>query len=250
MTLSSIQQKIYNLTDTNGTTYPNAQMLVDINVWYQHVAMVILRSRDDWDFDDSNNSGNYPILTSDLVANQQDYQLPVGCIKVKRLELAYDGITNYKAEPIDVNFISKGTQITEIQQWANTNRPYYDLMASALFLYPIPIQNTSGNTGIKIWIERGITEFTSTDIGTNPTTVSPGFDATFHQIIAYGAAHERAIAKGLTNKADINARLEELLKELEIYYGDRDEDMTWSIQPAYEDYGQLNYQTGNIRRIR
>lgn len=247
MNLSSIQQKVYNLTDTNSTTYPNSQMLVDINVWYQHVAMVILRSQDDWDFDDSNNT-NFPILTSDLVTNQQDYSLPIGCIKVKRLEIAYDGITPYKAEPIDINMVSKGTSQTLIQQWASTNRPYYDLMASSLFLYPIPIQNTSNNTGIKIWIERGITEFTSGDLSTG--TAVPGFDVIFHQIIAYGTAHERAIAKGLSNKNDINARLEELLKELSTYYGNKDEDMTWSIQPAYEDYGQLNYQTGNIRRIR
>lgn len=248
MTLAQIQQKIYNLTNSNATTYPNAQMIVDINTWYQHVVFAILRSQDDWNFDDANNISTFPILTADLVANQQDYALPVNCLKVSRLELAYDGITMYKAEPIDIGFISKGTQPTEIQQWANTNRPYYDLSSNSIFLYPVPLASTSNNTGMKLWIERGITEFLTTDLATG--TLSPGFDTPFHQIIAYGAAHERSIAKNLVNADRINNRLEELLAELSTYYGSKDEDMTWSLQPAYEDYGQLNYQTGNIRRIR
>lgn len=247
MTLAQIQQKVYNLTDSNAGNYPNAQMLVDINSWYQRIVNVILRSQDDWDFDDAN-AQNYPILTSDLVANQQDYPLPVGCLKVKRLELSYDGVTPYKAEPIDVNFISKGTSPTLIQQWANANRPYYDLLSNSIFLYPVPIANTSGNTGMKLWVAREITEFTSGDLSTG--TAAPGFDPNFHMVLAYGVAHDRAIAKGLANKADIKEELSELLQELSTYYGNKDEDMTWSIEPAYKDYGQLNYQTGNIRRIR
>ena len=247
MTLSDIQQKIYNLTNSDSSTYTNAQMLVDINLWYQRVVMTILRSQDDWDFDDSNKT-DFPILTGDLVANQQDYSLPTGVLKVKRLEIAYDGVTMYKAEPIDVNFISKGTQQTQITQYAQTNRPYYDIQSSSIFLYPFPTASTSNNTGMKLWIERSITEFTSSDLSTG--TASPGFDAPFHQILAYGAASERAIGKGLANADRINNRLQELLTELSTYYGNKDEDMTWSIEPAYKDYGQLNFQTGNIRRIR
>lgn len=247
MTLSDIQQKIYNLTNSSSSNYTNAQMLVDINVWYQRTAIAILRAQDDWDFDDSNKS-NLPILTADLVANQQDYSLPVGCLKVKRIEIAYDGITNYKAEPIDVNFISKGTQQTQIQQYSSTNRPYYYIVGSSVFLYPIPSANTSNGTGMQIWVERGITEFSTSDLSTGSST--PGFDAPFHQIIAYGVALERAIGKNLENIEKINDRLKELFAELATYYGSKDEDMVWSLQPAYEDYGQLNYQTGNIRRIR
>jgi hypothetical protein len=222
-------------------------MLVDINSWYERIVMAILRSQDDWEFDDSNKS-DFPILTADLVANQQDYSLPVSCLKVQRLELAYDGVTPYKAEPIDVGMISKGTSPTEIAQWANTNRPYYDIRYSSIFLYPIPTANTANSTGLKIWIGRGINEFTSADLSSG--VASPGFDSIFHPLLAYGVAHDRAIAKSLTNADRIDKELQLLLQELATYYGRKDEDMVWSLQPAYEDYGQLNYQTGNIRRIR
>lgn len=248
MTLASIQQLIYNLTNSDATSYSNTKMLPDINVWYESVVMAILRARDDWEFDDSNRTTDYPILTSDLVANQQDYQLPAGAIKIQRVELAFDGVTPYKAEPIDIGMISKGTSPTLINQWANQNRPYYDVRYGAFFVYPIPTASTTGSTGIKIWIGRNINEFTSTDLTTG--TASPGFDAPFHQIIAYGAAYNRAIAKSLTSTTGIKKRLDELLAELATYYGNKDEDMTWSLEPAYKDYGQLNYQTGNIRRIR
>lgn len=308
---------VYNLTSSDPGSYTNTQMLVDINAWYEHAVMVILRSRDDWEFDDSNHT-DYPILTGDVVANQQDYQLPVSCIKIQRLELAYNGVTPYKAEPIDIGMISKGTSPTQIQQWANTNRPYYDIRYGSVFLYPVPIATTTGNTGMKIWISRNIVEFVPNDIYTQTFTVSgisvnptagavysnngvqftvtatslsggvgtvtatgngipglsgtltkvsgtgdtavtfssfanaavPGFDAPFHQVIAWGAAHNRAVSKNLANADRIEKKLNELLAELATYYGNKDEDMSWSLQPAYEDYGQLNYQTGNIRRIR
>jgi hypothetical protein len=248
MTLSQIQQKIYNLTDSNSGNYTNIQMLVDINTAYESVVISILRSQDDWDFDDSNRT-DLPILSADFVANQGDYSLPVACLKVKRLEVSYDnGVTYYKAEPIDVNFISKGTSPTQIAQWANQNRPYYDLSGGSLTVYPVPTVSTTGNTGLKIWITRGINEFTSSDLSVG--TATPGFDQTFHQLIAYGAALDRAIAKSLKNLPRIEDRYEKLLVELSTYYGNKDEDMAWSFQPVYEDYGQLNYQTGNIRRIR
>jgi hypothetical protein len=248
MILSQIVQKIYNLTDSNSGNYTAAQMLPDINSWYQRIVNVILRSQDDWEFDDSNKT-DYPILTGDLVANQQSYVLPAGCLRIQRLELSYDGsITFYKAEPIDVSMISKGTQPAQILQWANVNRPYYDIRYSSIFLYPIPTVTTTGSTGMKIWINRNITEFTSSDLSTG--TASPGFDPNFHMLLAYGVAHDRAIAKSLANADRIDKELDKLMSELSTYYGNKDEDMAWSIQPAYEDYGQLNYQTGNIRRIR
>lgn len=247
MTLSAIQQLIYNLTNSDATSYPNANMLVDLNVWYERTVMAILRSRDDWEFDDSNKT-DFPILTSDLVANQQDYALPAGCLKIQRVELAFDGVTPYKAEPIDIGMISKGTSPTQINQWANQNRPYYDVRYGSFFVYPIPSASTSNNTGIKIWVARSITEFTSGDLSTG--TAVPGFDAPFHQLLAYGAAYNRAISKNLVNAKLIKDTLDSILAELSTYYGNKDEDMTWSIEPAYKDYGQLNYQTGNIRRLR
>lgn len=247
MTLGTIQQLVYNLTNSDATTYSNTKMLVDLNTWYERTVMTILRSRDDIEFDDANYN-NFPIFTSDLVANQQDYSLPATCLKIQRLEIAYDGTTYYKAEPIDIGMISKGTSPTQISQWANTNRPYYDLRYGSFFLYPIPLASTSNRSGLKIWIARSINEFTASDLSTG--TVSPGFDQPFHQILAYGAAFNRAMAKNLSNVSVLKNTLDELMAEISTFYGQKDEDMTWSIEPAYKDYGQLNYQTGNIRRIR
>lgn len=244
MVLADITTKVYGLTNATASTYPAANLLIDINLWYERVHTVILRSQDDWDFDDSNKA-DLPILTTNMVANQQDYLLPSSALRVKRLEVSYDGINFYKAESFDINERSRAATPSLIASDFSQNRPFYDLQGRSLFLYPIPSANSTA--GLKLWIQRSITEFTAGDLSTG--TASPGFDVLFHQIIAYGAAYEFAMSKQLNSLKSIQQRLQELMAEIELFYAKRDDDTIMSLEPAYKDYGTLNFQTGNIRRI-
>lgn len=220
-------------------------MLIDINLWYERVHMAILRAQDDWDFDDSNQT-TYPILTTNFVANQQDYLLPSNALRIKRVEVTYDGVNYYVAEPFDIDMRSRASSPSLLASDFTQSRPYFDPQGRSIFIYPIPTANQTA--GLKIWIQRSVIEFTSGDLSTG--TKSPGFDVPFHQILAYGTAFEFALAKGLQSLKGIQGRLDELMAEIDLFYGKRDDDMVWSLEPAYKDYGQLNYQTGNIRRIR
>lgn len=202
-----------------------------LNATYHEVVTMILDSQDEWDFDDKNHT-DYPILTTSLVASQQDYTLPASlkALKIKRVEITYDGSQWYKAEPLDINELGIATDTTTISGNFSTGSPRYDLQNNALFLYPIPSSNVSG--GLKIWVSREIDEFTTAD-----TTQEPGFDEPFHRMLAVGASLKYAMAKQLSNRKELIEEYGDYEKRLRGYYGNKQKDRdVIAMQAAYVDY--------------
>jgi len=119
MTLGDINTKVLALVHTNSNTYIDANMVIDINIWYQKIVSMILESQDYTDFDD-NRDTNYPIATRALVASQRDYAFGTALwtlagkeggagtatqtllpLKIKRLDVTYDGVNYFRATPFD-----------------------------------------------------------------------------------------------------------------------------------------------------
>lgn len=228
MTLGDINSKITFLTgaDTTATGFATADRVISINNYYNRIVTMILKSQDEWDYDDKNNT-DFPIMTTSLVANQPDYALPTNVLKIKRVEVTFDGSNWYRAESIDDNERSADSTQTTINNLFQTARPYYDIQFGSIFLFPIPTANVSG--GLKVWVSRQITEITSSDLTTG--TYVPGFDPNFHMVLAYGAAYEFGLANGKENTNIIKNELEQMMAELQIYYGDKDKDRTIFLKP-------------------
>ncbi len=209
----------------------NTNLLKDftrkINKWYGKIVVMILKVQDEWDFDDSNYT-NFPILTNDLAVGQQDYSLPVGTLKIKRVEVSYDGITWKKAEPVDVNELGIATDTTTIASHFNRNEPYYDLQFGSVFIYPIPDVAVTG--GIKIWVSREVDYFTSAD-----TTQEPGFDETFHEMLSLGASYDYCKARKLAQTSALKNDLIEMEQRLNQYYADKQKDRNVSLRSAYKN---------------
>ena len=229
MTLADITARITFLTNASTTDYSAANRLISLNKWYNFVHTWILESHDEIDFDDSNKT-DLPILTTDLTANTQTVALPSGTCTAKRLEVNY-GNKWYKAEPFDINERGAATDTTSISQNFNVTEPRYDLAGSTIFLYPIPTQNVTG--GLRIWINRFVTEFTSSDVSTG--TKLPGFDVNFHDILPLGVAFDWAVAKGQTNKADLWAQIQDYEARLKRHYGKKQEDRIMRLAGAYQN---------------
>ena len=204
------------------------QFTAAVNAYYNKVVVAILESQDEWDFDDSNHT-DFPILTSDFVADQQDYSLPSTTLEIKRIEITYDGTNWYKAEPIDVGTISDPTDTTSIASNFNVTEPYYDLQYGSIFLYPIPDINVTG--GIKIWITREVDYFTSSD-----TTQEPGFDETFHEMLPVGAAMDYAVAHQMDVKNDLATLFAGLENKLKSYFGSKQKDRVPIMKAAFVNY--------------
>jgi len=247
MTLSDINSKISLFTgaDTTAAGFSTADRVISINNYKDRVLSAILQSQDDIDFDDYSITSAYPIGIRNMVANQQDYKFSsalwalmgveggsnasnatIAPLKIKRVEVSYDGTNWNEAFPIDVNERSTDNTQTTINNIFQTTRPYYDVQSNAIFLYPVPTAAVTG--GIKIWFDRIMTDYTSSDLTTG--TKVPGFDSIFHPILAYGPAYEFGFAVGKDNTDSVKKELEQLMAEMRLHYGSKDRDRNWSLK--------------------
>ena len=193
MQIGDIQNKIYNLTKTNATSYPNAAMLIDLNIAYSRITSLIFQADGRWEWDDSNQS-DLPIATTALVASQQDYSLSAGQIYIERIEvLPNGGQYFYKLFPRDVEDPMWGAEVTGIDNKTVGTPMKYDVIGTSVFLYPIP--NYSQAASLKIYFKRTQVDISSGDLSTG--TLVPGFNSLFHDLLAYLVAFDYCNSNGL-----------------------------------------------------
>lgn len=230
---TGLVQDIDFICGTNSTSYPLKDKARNMNRWYQRVLDWILESQDEWDFDDANNT-DFPIATTDLKADQQDYSLPLadGLLKIKRLEITYDNSNWYKGEPFDINERGKATSTTLIANEFDPTKPYYDIFSNSIFLYPIP--DIDVTAGLKVWFARKIENlFTPTGNDTR----APGFDEQFHRLLSLGGSYDWFLKKG--NTAKLQLVINDMTKfeiELRSFYGKKQDDRQIVLRSAYLDY--------------
>lgn len=244
MTLSDINTKIDDLTgDTDRVAYPVANRLIDINIWLQKVVGMIFDSQDEDDYDDQRAS-DYPTKTTPL-ATTRDYQIPVSekFLKMKNVSVTYDGTNYYRALPIDDSESERGIVARSQDTTANTTidaffaktAPRYDLKWNALWLYPLAsaADVAAGGKIITEWY-RQATPFTSTELSTG--TVVPGFDDTFHPILAYGPAFEYCHPKGLQQTKAILLELQDYEARLRKQYSTKQGDRMNALESTYPNF--------------
>jgi hypothetical protein len=235
MTISDINTYVSFRADTNTTDYSAANRLISTNRWYHKIVTMILSSQDEWEFDDLNKT-DFPIATANLVSGQQDYALPTGILKVKRVEAKLDGGTWTLLSPIDLGQITDATDTTSIANNFTTSAPYYDVEHNSILLYPIPASNVTN--GLKVWFQREPSAFTSGEVATG--TKEPGFDEAFHIMLGLGMVYDWASAKRLDPlKRDVQEELAEYEQRLKDYYGSKQKDRSYALGSAYPtNYGK------------
>ena len=247
MTLGDIAVKARALVNADLASYPDANLLIDINVWYQKVASIIFESQDNSDFDDQR-ATTYPIQTTPMIAGRRDYTISVteNLLKLKRVDISYDGTNFYRAEPFDTGSFNGGigfrnssaTDANFDQNFIKTS-PRYDFSYNSIWIAPMPVDADVAAGGIiRTEWERNVTPFTTSDYSTviTDSTVKPGFDAPFHPILAYGAAFEFASSKQLPQLAEIQPQLGDWEQRIRTAYGRKDLDMRLNLQAAHINY--------------
>ena len=228
-------------TGANTTNFPDSQRIIFLNTSLDEVHADILSSEDGWDFDDKNGT-DFPILTTDLVANQQDYSLPVNqtgsnddIVRIQRVETKMSN-RFYKAEPFDQG--ERGRSIAETTDLANDfveSAPKYDTLNGSILLYPIPTQDVTG--GLKIWIQRSLANFVEADLSSASKFF--GFDRQFHELIPLKVALSYMIVRKPNegNKiTSISNRIIVLTEKMKEWYGSKQEDREIVIKGAFVDY--------------
>lgn len=241
-TLAEIQTKVYELTGTDSTSYPNAKMLIDLNLSLQNIVGSILDAQDEVDYDDPRNT-DYPIYTFPLTTNR-DYSIgqSYNILKIKDISVSYDGVNYYRATPVDISNFSTGnapaaatTQNATLDAKFSITNPGYDYKYGSLFIYPkaTSAQVTAGAAAI-VEFFRSPVEFTSAELTTG--TVSPGIDITFHMMLAYGTAFEYCLPKQLPQLkgiADKLARYEDMLRK---QYSSKQLDRKYFLGADHQSY--------------
>lgn len=247
MTLGDVATKARAITNTDTSSYTDALLLIDINIWYQKIVSMIFESQDDTDFDDARRT-DYPIQTTPMVANQRDYQMAVSeaVLKIKRVDMTYDGSHWYRAQAMDsgqygfgVGFDQATSTDTVFDQHFIQQAPVFDVSYNSIFIAPMPLAADVANGGtIRVEWERNVIPFTTSDYTSvlTDSTVVPGFDAPFQPMLAAGAAFEYATTRQLPQLTQLQQQLQDWEVRLRQAYSRKDLDTRLQFKPSYQSY--------------
>jgi len=176
MQLSEIRTNIRDITDETDTTQlTDAVLNVFINTRYHELVSKLMTAFEDY-FGTSDN-------TIDLVTDQVEYDLPVDAnsrcevMKVKRVEIAYDGSDYNLAYPFDMN--DKWTTESDTQGQYTQEEPHYYLYGNKIGFDPKPTSNQSN--AVKLW-------YIARQADLSNDTDKPAIPDEYHQLIVYGAS--------------------------------------------------------------
>lgn len=178
----------YHLFDdgvVSGDSTLLKQVTSDVNEIVHELTTEIMLLQDSFDWDDPNKT-DYPIATTPLVASQRDYQFDsISFLKLKRIDISYDGTTYYRATAFDSSSYMEGLGSDSLTDAEFTKtEPYYDPKAFGFWLYPRADATDVANGGvIRIEYSRGHTEYQSSD-----TDKEAPIDRNFQDLIPMGAA--------------------------------------------------------------
>ena len=216
----------------SGDTDLLKQATVDINETIYDLTNQIILMDDNFEWDDPYKS-DYPIATTPLVAGQRDYQFDsISFLKLKRVDVSWDGSRWYRATPFDSGAYSEGMGNDDaVDNNFYRDNPQYDPKAFGFWLYPRATADDVANGGkIRIEYQRAYTEFSHTD-----TSSQPPIDRPFHDLIAVGSAlRYPGLADRQYNK--LTNMYQAGLSDLTRHYGTRNEDFTLTFNPQIEDY--------------
>ena len=186
-----------------------------INDRYNQVSNKIWKMVGDWEFDDTNQT-TLPIATADLVANQQDYELPSSAQKLERVEVKNQDGDYVVIDPIDKSQIP---DIALTEYYEDSGMPLcYDVVGRSLVLYPAPGTGYVTLTdGLKVYVSRDVIQFNAT-----ATTQEPGFAKQFHRILPVGACMDFAVGSQMFNSVNsLNILLKEVETDMNEFYARR-----------------------------
>lgn len=212
-----------NLGDISGNAQKLAEFTTDANLALDDFFYIAFKAGGTWQFDDSNH-GDFPVITTNLVAGQRDYSfstdgssnIVLEIAKVARLGSStatlYEEIT-----PVDPQ--SDQTQYNLISNDTTQGIPdSYDKLGNGILLSPIP--SYSATNGLRVYISREGSYFATSD-----TTKKPGVPGLFHKYFALKPALDYARRNSLASYNRLEKEIADFEKHIETYFGNREKDV-------------------------
>lgn len=190
-----------NLGDISGNTTKLKQFTSKTRSAWDTYLTIAIQASGRHQFDDSGYT-DYPFIETDLVANQRDYTvltddnnalvLDIFKVMVKDSSGVY-----FEATPIDQQLRGEGVSIWDGQDTTGTPQEY-DKTGNGIIFDVLPDyswrNDTEGEYGIKLFVNREANYFTFSD-----TTTKPGCPGIHHDYFYLKPAMEYARSNGLAN---------------------------------------------------
>lgn len=181
-----------------------------------------------------NKFGRKARTTLNITADQEAYRLPFDCLRVKRVEITYDG-TNWRKLTIEDSSKVQNMALdsTTIQQQYEKDAPRADIYGDSIFLRPIP--TTGVSLALRLWYLQMPTLLTTGQLSNASFLITP---IEYHGYLSDGIAVEFAKRQGKDNfiAAQMKIWNDSLLK-IENDYAPQVLDQPIDIQGSSENYG-------------
>lgn len=205
--------------DITGNTTMLAQFTGDVNVALDRVLSLIFSVGGTWQFDDYNHT-DYPIITTNLVSGQRDYTFTSDesgnlILEIYKVLVADDSGDYREILPVDQQ---SDAPVNYTDGNNTTGLPItYDKTGNGIFLDPIP--NYNETNGLKIYINREASYFTTSD-----TTKKPGFAGLFHEYLVLHPSFYYCLRNGISIRNSIKEELMEMEAQIMDFYKMREKD--------------------------
>ena len=218
-----IVELINDLAGTDNNDYSLSKKARDVNSALNRFWLIAIKSAGRWQVDDSNQS-DYPIITMNLVAEQQDYSFtmdgsstPNQVLEIQRVSVLDSGGSERLLTPIDINDVP--VAMSEYRK--TSGMPVeYDKNATGIFLFPKPAAASVTTTnGLKVYISRTPTYFLSSD-----TTKKAGIPRLFDEYLALRPAYQFCFRKNLPQAKVLKQEMLEMEDAIGEFYARRNQD--------------------------
>lgn len=222
---------------TTSTTYPTEDKTRNINLGYDRVVSLILQADGRWQWDDANAS-DIPTGTINLVSGTQKYDLGTGVstfLRIVKVACKDTGGTYRELEPMSL----QDFEGIDVMDATRTGTPTaYFKMGDYLVLNVIP--NYSSTSGLKLYTQKNVSYFTTSD-----TTKEPGFAAPFHRLLSLYPAKDYCSVNDMPKRLSvIIGEIEKLEASLVAFYSQRSRDERPRLRIRKENYGSDDAMPG------
>ena len=230
LNFTNITELIDETVNTDSTTYTLAKKARDINIAMDRVFAIIFETGGTWQFDDSNHT-DYPIITTNIVSGQRDYSFVSDeagnlILDVQKVFIADSSGIFREVSPVDV---PSGAPSNYWDGLNTTGQPNsYEKNATGIFVDPIP--NYNYTNGLKVYISREGSYFTSGD-----TTKKPGFAGLFHEYLVLHTCYKFAVRKGLAKAPQLKQDMVEMENAIREHYKRREKDVQKTLKTKRVD---------------
>jgi len=219
MNLTSLQTDTLFLSNTVSAQYTTTNITRNLNRYYDELVAFIWNYDNSWIFDEGETY--LPIATTNLVADQYDYQLPTDARQIHRVSILNEDGDTLRLDPIsDKRMPQEEEEGTPVK---------YQLLGRSIRLTPTPDYNK--NAGVIIEMSKSVTELSA---GGD----EPKVEREFHRYLSLGAAKDWYLSKSnITKKRELEKDMERMRVAVKNLYTNRHQDYSpANIKRKIENY--------------